>query len=474
MKTLLRKKVILNIFSLSSARTISIILNFAAVTISARILSVEDFGLFAYYLAIAGVLSKLIDFGFGPVVFRQISKSFDEINLINTAFTFRLLLLLLILTLSNLFLLILNSSFIQYLLMNSFLINLIFSSKNINFRELLDIPFKSTLSIHIPMLVVIMDNMIFLVAVVTMPYLNVSLEYYAIIYVISNLPGFILMIILLWNKFNFRIIFSLKNIRWLIHQSYPLLIYVFISNLFQQLDIILLKYFKDEYYSGIYAVALRLTMPFSIIPSALVTTLFPIIVSKYLIGDEKLNFIIKLSFKLLFILAFFISAIFSFKAEEITILFFGDKYAATGLLATILMWSQIFFFFNFFAIDLFTAFNYQKYTSVYSFILLISNIILLLILVQPFSALGAAIAKILSSFLGFVYIIFLMTKLKIKFNFLNFRLLILCVINLIIFSLISKLNLFLYLSVAITITGLSVLYFGIFSKSELKYFYDSN
>ena len=323
------------------------------------------------------------------------------------------------------------------------------------------------------MLVVILDNIIFLLAVFTMPFINVSLEYYTLIYLLSNLPGFILILILLHKKFNFRILFSIQNCKWLIYQSYPLFLYVFISNLFQQLDVIFLKYMKDEYTTGIYAVALRLSMPFSIIPSALITTLFPIIVSKYSIGNEKLNFIVKLSFKLLFLSAFSIAAIFTFKAEEITVLIFGEKYFSAGLISSILLWSQIFLFINFFALDLFTAFNYQKYTSRYSFVLISSNILLLLLLVPSLSATGASLAKILSSSIGFIYILFTLRKLKIKFNFITLKLFALFIMLIVIFYLSSKFSLLIYLIIVLTVSIISILFFKIFSKTEIRFILNS-
>ena len=139
-------------------QTSSLLINFIAIAISAKHLGVESFGLFSYLVAIVGIVSKIIDFGFGPIVLREISKNFLNVNLINSTMTMRLIFSAITFLLMNLVLLAFQFTELEIILTNVLLLNIFFSSKFQNFRELFELPFKSKLMMHIPMVILFFDN----------------------------------------------------------------------------------------------------------------------------------------------------------------------------------------------------------------------------------------------------------------------------------------------------------------------------
>ena len=78
-------KIVKNIFSLTIGQGINLLLNFFSIVLAARYLGVNEFGRFSYLIAIVAIISKIIDFGLAPIVFREVSKTTNDFSIINTA-----------------------------------------------------------------------------------------------------------------------------------------------------------------------------------------------------------------------------------------------------------------------------------------------------------------------------------------------------------------------------------------------------
>ena len=223
------------------------------------------------------------------------------------------------------------------------------------------------------------------------------------------------MFFFLHKKFNYKFKINLNNVEWLIKQSLPMLGFVILITIFLQMDLLFLKYYSGSVGAGIYSAALRLTMPLSIVPTAIITTVFPILVEKIsnkISTDKLINFI----FKILYASALIFAVVFMFKAKAIVTLVWGNNYAASALPTTILFWLQVFLFINFFAIFMLIAHNRQFYNFVYSAILVGINLVLDFILIPHYSFVGAAIAKLIAGITGFIFIIVILKKFKINFS----------------------------------------------------------
>jgi O-antigen/teichoic acid export membrane protein len=388
--------------------------------LAARFLSVHEFGTFGNLVAIVGILSKLIDFGLGPIVFREASKDADADSLLNSALSIRTVLFLIVLTGFNIAMFFLKFSQTEFVLANVLFTSIILSTRMQNFRELLATPFKVHLKMHYPMTLTILDNLLFLVGVVSMPIVNGGLYYFVMVYVFSTVPGFIIQFVFLERKFQFRPKFNFYKASWLIKESAPLAGFVLLTIIYQQLDVVLLTSFKDEYSAGIYSVATRLPMPLSIIPGIIVTTVFPFLV-KNLEHKTKTDLINSLVYKVLFLISFVLAVVFTFKSEQIVSLVFGNKYSAAGLPTSLIFWSLVFMFFNYFTLDLLTAHNRQLMNFIYSVILVVSNTILNVLLIPSFSYNGVGFSKVFAGFLGFTFMAFALKKEEFSLAFINFR-----------------------------------------------------
>lgn len=167
----------------------SLALNFVAFVLAARFLSVHDFGKFGYLVAIVGILSKVIDFGLGPIVFRESSKESGSDNYLNSAISIRLVLFIAVLAVFDLVIYLIDFTTEEFILSNILFVSIILSTRMANFRELLATPFKVHLKMHYPMTLTILDSLLFLILVAIMPLVRGGIYYFVLSYVFFYSAG---------------------------------------------------------------------------------------------------------------------------------------------------------------------------------------------------------------------------------------------------------------------------------------------
>lgn len=455
-----------NIFSITFAQILSLIFNIITFGIAARILSVSDFGLFNYNLAIIGFTAKIIDLGINPIVFRETSKNNAYDKYLGSALATKFLLIILLIVIINTYAVFARLATTTVVLLNLFAINIFFSNKYTNIRELLITPYKTTLRMSIPMILILLDNVLLLLLTLSLNFFNNKLITFAFFYVIANLPSTIILFWLLIKKEKIHFKFEAKLIKSLILTAFPIYGYVVLNIIYKQLDVILLGSIKGADAVAIYSAAVRLSSPFVIFASAITMTFFPIIVKK-LENKENINNIVSSVIKILIAFSFTIAMLIVFNAKIILYLVFGEKYIYAELPLQLLITVMTFSFLNFFLVDLLTALNKQKYNFIYAAILLAITTPLYFILLPKFSYNGAALTKLFAIFIGTIFLIYnTMKKVSLNINLIRFILWIGSAT--LIFIFLSKLNF--WIAIPLQVLTLIVLLFilQIFSYSELE------
>lgn len=449
---------------------ISLAFNFAAFILAARYMSVHDFGRFGFLVAIVGILSKVIDFGLGPIVFRESSREEDSNRLLNSAISIRLILFLSVLIIYNLVIYFLGFSSSEFILSNILFISIILSTRMANFRELMATPFKVQLKMHYPMTLTILDSLLFLILVIIMPFVRGGINYFVLSYVFSTLPGFIIQFLFLEKKFDFKPKIIFYKAGWLLKEALPLAGFVLLTIVYQQFDVVLLTSYKDEYSAGIYSVATRLTMPLNLIPGIVVTTVFPYLV-KNLRDRLKTDAINSLVYKSLFLVSFVLAIIFSFRSETIVVLLFGAKFRAASLPASMIFWSLVFMFFNYFTLDLLTAHSRQILNLIYSLLLVSLNTILNVLLIPQYSYAGVGFSKLIAGFLGFTFLFWVLYRYGFRLSFINFKFVLWSISVSVLVFFLSFLPLVLYLLLSFLVIIVSLKLFGYFENEEWDLFF---
>lgn len=444
--------------------------NVAAIVLAARFLGVNNFGLFSSILAIVSILSKFADFGIEPIIFREFSKNKENYILFSSSITLRLLLFIILIVVFNLLAPFLSLTTKEIILSNILFLTIVFSSKMIVVRELLSAPFKVNLKMHYPMSLQVLDNLILLGLIFFIPSASDPVLYFVIIYSLANLPGFFLMFYFLYKKFGYKYKFTLHQAVWVLKESLPLFGYVILTTIFLQIDVVILSYFKGNYDVGIYSAGVRLTMPLSIIPGAIVTTVFPILV-KRLADKASTEFLTNLVIKLLFFISFVLAAVFSFESREIVTIIFGTEYSASALSASILYWCQIFLFFAHYSLNVLIADNRQHYNFLYSAVQVIINLIFAFLLIPSYSFAGAAIAKLIASFISFIFILYALNKFGFTPSVGRYKVLIWSILIALSLWAASYFNIIIYLIISAVCIVIITIILRLFNDEEIIMFF---
>lgn len=456
-----------NVFSQTFGQIISLLINLFAIALAARYLGVTEFGLFNYLLAIIVILTKLIDLGVAPNIFREYSLQ-KELELLNTGIIIRILAFIIIAVVINLYFFLSAVDTREIILSNVLLINLVISSKGF-LREIIEIPFKVELKIHLPIMVMLVDNIIFLFLVFIMPYIDSGIIYFTTIYTLSNLPGFFVMLFLINKNYGYKFISKFTSVGWLIKTSLPLFIYTLLNTIFLNIDLLLLKKIDSVYAAGIYSAASRITMPMLIIPIAFIHSVFPKITADYHNFSSN-NFItIKFLFKTLFLLSFGIAAIVTFKSTEFINFLYGNSFSSSANSLTVLLWSQIFLFNSFLVINLLVAYNKQGSLYFFSITILLFNIILNFLLIPEYSFMGSSYAKLFSNVLGFLITSFVLYKIDRTLYFNEKGVILFGIILLGCCYLLTFLSLVPYLFIAGFMIPLLAIIIKFYSSIEIKF-----
>lgn len=461
------KKVLNNIISILIGKGFEMILSFIAITLIARYLGVSQYGIFTSTVSLVYIISKTIDFGFFQIVFRENSIDNKNFKLLNSALSFRLILFIVVVFVYNVLSFIIEIQSTEVFLTNILFVNIIISAKFRNVRELLEVPFKVDLSMKYIMFVNVLDNLLLVLFIFTAVTFDLDINGIVLLYVLSNLPGFLVMLFLLIKHFNYKFSFSLDKSSWLIRESYPLYGAVVLIAIFQQLDVILVKNLVSDFQAGIYAAALRIATPLNILPLALITTLFPVIAKNKSERPETSRIAQRLVYKILFTVSFLVFIVMIFRAEEIVPLIFGREYQESWLPLVIIVFGYTFFYLNNLTQNIFTIYNNQKYNFTYTALIVLLNLLLLVMLLISYESVGAAIARTTSTIIGSIYLFVIMRKLGVFTNFINLFM-ILCLAACIAFSFFMvSINLVLYIIIIIIISLGIIIFSKFFTTEEL-------
>ena len=459
-----------NFLSISVGQAVNLILNVVTFALIARCLSIEDFGNFTLLIAVVSIISKCIDLGLSPIVLREKSRSNSNDYLLNTAITIRVIILFFFIILANIVFLILKFKSGEIIIWNILFLTVLFSSRIENIRDLLTIPYKVDLRMYIPSMLNFLGGLLFLVLVAIIFYMKKSINSIVFAYVFSEVPGFILLIIFLSKRFKMKFKFSLRNYKWLIKESSPLAGFVVLMAFFQQVDLVLIKLIKDSYAAGIFATPLKLFIPFNLLPVAIATTVFPVIIKR----EVNRTALIQGVYKMLIFIALIVIIIFNFKSTEIIGLVFGSKYEIADSATSVLFLGIGFLFFNFFSHSIFTIEKKQSLTFFYVLILVTANILFDFILIPHYSFLGASISKLIALIVGFLFILSKIKKVDISLDFFNLKFFIFLAVSFLFGYFLAEWLSFIFYTISIVIL-ITLLAWAteFFKKKELKYFYNN-
>nr|HPN39282.1 polysaccharide biosynthesis C-terminal domain-containing protein [Melioribacteraceae bacterium] len=148
---------------------------------------------------------------------------------------------------------------------------------------------------------------------------------------------------------------------------------------------------------------------------------------------------------------------------------FGKKYISSSIAKTFLLFSQIFIFFNYFVINIFVAINKQSIDFFYSVLILVVNTVLNILLIPSYSYIGCSWAKLISSFVGFIFLFIIIKRIFKKTYLLDMYFLAWVCLSIVFSYVLSYVNLFVFLPIFIIYILSSVFFVGLVKSNEAEF-----
>ncbi|MBT8115201.1 MAG: flippase, partial [Arenicella sp.] len=173
--------------------------------------------------------------------------------------------------------------------------------------------------------------------------------------------------------------------------------------IYMKIDIVMLREMAGDQAAGIYAASAKISEAWYFIPVAICASLFPAILAARASSSQKYNSQMQHLFTLLAWVAIAIATVITFTGQWLVDLTFGKAYSDAGLVLVVHIWSGIFVFLGVASSKWLIAENLQQKIFNRSLVGAVSNILLNWLLIEPYGALGAAIATLVS-YIIFAYV----------------------------------------------------------------------
>jgi O-antigen/teichoic acid export membrane protein len=185
--------------------------------------------------------------------------------------------------------------------------------------------------------------------------------------------------------------------RGMVNESYPLMLNHFLATIFFQIDIVILEALKGARLVGKYSVAYRWLLALNIIPAFFTQALLPVMSRQANEDRERLRQTYTLAIKMLVAVAIPLAVIFTFLADDLTLLLGGSEFMPEGALALqIMIWSIPIGWINSLTQYALIAVDLQRQITRAFIIAVAFNIITNLIFIPQYGYRAAAVTTIFS------------------------------------------------------------------------------
>ncbi len=386
----------------------------------ARFLGADNFGLYTYVFAYAGMFALATDLGLTTVVIRHIAQ--DEAagrRGLGNALILRWIVTLAAYALS------VGGAFLIYgRKEQTWLIAL--SSLSFLSAPLATYTaiFSARMKQYGPALVSLASRLVLLLAVQWLARHGGTVA--ALIAVEVTLGTISSMALWLWSRSLLQPVYDFsQSVAWkLLAEGIPLFLTSVFVALYFRIDVFFLKYFYDEATIGIYAAAYRLTEAMPIVASALANSLFPVFCRQINEkNDAALTRLVRSSLKILLVVIVPAALVIAFYSKPVTRILYGGRYQESAPLLAILVLGQVLVYTNILFTTLLVARGESRTFMFLTLAMLALNIILNYLIIPQYGAIGAATTTVITELAGTIGCLFLTSSLHI-FAHAAFRLLI--------------------------------------------------
>ena len=388
------KKYFANTSWLFFERVIRIAVSFVVTIFVVRYLGPKDFGLYSYVLSFFWLFASLSTLGLESITTREIVKYPDKKDEINgTVFFLRLTgsisaIILIAITLFSMQ----EETYTSILILiasGSFLFQS-FSVIEYYFRGKVEAKYNAY-ALSTSVLLSSLLKIIFILIRAPLTYFVVAVvfEYFALAVGLILVYQFKKLSIFNWK-------FSKSLAASIMKDSWPLLLSGIVVMIYVRIDQVMIKFLLGEVEVGYYAVAVRLSEAWYFIPVTLCNSIFPAIVNAKNVSDEFYNNRMQKLYDLLTWLAIGIAVPVTIFSSQIIHLLFGAEFAPAAPVLTIYIWAGIAVFLGVASSQYLINENLTRLSFIRSFVGMVINVVLNLILIPIYGIVGSAFATLIS------------------------------------------------------------------------------
>jgi O-antigen/teichoic acid export membrane protein len=395
-------KILQNIFALALADIVNKILLFFFFILSARYLGPSDFGRFSLAMAIMNILVVLADFGTSVLGTRELARNYKTTKMFLSNVAFFKTIYSVFLAIGTWFGLRALGFPPDKILTTSLLFPAVIF---FTFTQSFNAVFQATeMMFYIP-LGKFIEGSILISGAYLFARLKIGTNGFIGLYTIGVFSVFIFSLVIIWNKFTrFTVAYDLDFLKQILKEAFPFAVGMIFSTLYYWNGSALLSLWKGDQEAGIFTAPLRLVLGMTVIPAAFVGSIYPSLSRTFIQAKEEMENLLEKALKYVLIIAVPL-CIFGFVlAHKIIQVFYGYNYISSAPLLKILIWWAGLIYLNAVFVHFFYSRNQQSVVAKQTFIALILNIILNLLLIKKFGALGASIAIVSAEFISFIYL----------------------------------------------------------------------
>jgi len=395
---------IANIAKNTSYLTIALIMqkviSFTYFTFLARNLGPEFLGKYYFAISFTTIFAIFIDLGLVNVLTREVAKTQDRAKkLLGSIIVIKLPLAFLSLAAAIILVRALGYEELTRQLVYLSSVCMILDSFTMIFfgviRGFHNLKFESIASVAFQLVVMTFG--------LTALYSGLSLRWIMGALVAASVFNFIYSVFVLWEKWRISIIprYDKALIKLIIKIAVPFGLFAVFQRVYTYLDSVLLSIMAGDRYVGLYQIAFKIVFALQFLPMAFIAALYPAMSSYWLNNRKQLAISFERAMNYLIIISLPITAGIIILADKI-ILIFKSGYNEAILPMQIIICSLLFIFINFPIGSLLNACDKQKINTINMGIVMAVSVILNIILIPRFQAIGASITVLVTNFLMFI------------------------------------------------------------------------
>ena len=373
----------------------------------ARYLGTTGFGKYSFVFAYLAFFGVITDLGLEPILVREMSRDPSTApKLIGNAYFIRLILTVFAVVLSMIVI-----SFMSYPADTTTYIYIAsFTLLFISFSNFYAIIFQANLRMEYREIAKLIFKIISAALIIWIIFSHGTLMQVMIVLVFSEMVKTIISYLFSRKlvRPKFEIDFGLW--KYLFKEALPIALSTVIWIIYFRIDVLMLSMMQGDAEVGLYSAAYKLCEPLSLVPNALMISLFPIMSKYFKTSKGGLLKSYRLGFKYLLIITLPIAIGVSILSDKIILLIYGAEFAGSTNALKILIWALVFISGNAIFGRLLTSIGKQKLGMYVIALCAFGNISLNFILIPLMSYVGASIASVITSALIFIIAFYFVSR----------------------------------------------------------------